>query len=178
MDSYVGKYVIQGEIIEIIPRGDKLKAIYQNKKIKMVPISQTKFRLNNVFIDVNNIELEFFVNLPDEENTMIITMGDHFVCPRYDNIEEIPSFWKELEGKYDAYSRVHSEYTDSDLLGNVEIYIDDIVLYMSDGKVLRQKSSTELIIVGGIFDGETMTYDKKSGNITWQHTVYKPASES
>ena len=42
-------------------------------------------------------------------------------------------------------------------------------------KVHKPISNTEIIIVGGIFDGETMIYDNEVGDIMWQNVVYKPA---
>ena len=176
LESYTGKYVINGEIIEIVLKNDKLKAIYQNRKINMVPISQSRFRLSHILADVEDIELEFFINNPEEEDIMIITMGDHFVCPRYQDISEIPHLWEELTGKYDIYSKIPSSYSDEEILGHMEIYIEDDVLYTSDEKILKTTNSDMVIVVGGVFSGETMLFDKQSGNITWQHLVYKPVN--
>jgi hypothetical protein len=63
-------------------------------------------------------------------------------------------------------------------LGTIEINIEDNVLLTTDGKVLKPISNTEIIIVGGVFDGETMIYDEMTGNITWQNVVYKPKLSS
>jgi len=178
LENYVGKYVINGEFIEIILSGNQLKAVYQGQKITMIPTSQSKFRLSHWLADVENIELEFFVNNPDDEDIMIVTMGDYFICPKYPNIEEIPTSWTDLVGKYNVYPRIPSVYSDTELLGTIEIKVEGDALLITDGKILKPTSDTEIIIVGGVFDGETMIYDKTTGNIIWQDIFCKPIEES
>lgn len=174
LERYVGKYILNGEIIEIIVSGDQAKAIYQGQKISMIPISQSRFRLSHWLADVEHIELEFFVDAPDDEDIVIVGMGDCFVCPRYPDIEEVPASWGELLGEYDIYPRIPSVYSDEVTLGRLEIKVEGGVLMTSDKKVLRPVSNTEILIVGGIFDGETMIYDSQTGTITWQNVVYRP----
>jgi hypothetical protein len=140
----------------------------------MVPISQSRFRLSHWLADVEGIELEFFVGSPDDEDIMIVNMGDCFVCPRYPDSEEEPASWGELVGKYDIYPRIPSVYSDEVTLGKLEIMVKDGVLLTSDSKVLRPISNTGILIVGGIFDGETMIYDTQTGTITWQNVIYRP----
>ena len=178
LEHYAGKYVINGEIIEIILSGDSLKATYQGQKFTMIPVSQSKFRLSHWLADVENIQLEFFVDSPDDEDLMVVTMGDHFVCPGYPDIEEAPNSWLCLIRKYDIYPRIPSIYSDAVTLGTIEIDIEDNVLLTSDGKVLKPISDREIIIVGGIYDGETMIRDDETGDITWQNVVYKPTLSS
>ncbi len=178
IEKYAGKYVLNGETIEVLFSGNQLKAIYQGQKITMVPISQSKFRLSHWLANVEDIELEFFVDGTDDEDIMVITAGDHFVCPRYPDIESGSSFWNELTGKYDASPRIPSVYSDADTMGTIEIKVEDNVLLTSDNKVLKPISDTEIIIVGGIYDGETMIYDDVTGNITWQNIVYEPIKNS
>jgi CubicO group peptidase (beta-lactamase class C family) len=174
LERYAGKYILNGEIIEVIVSGDQAKVIYQGQKINMVPISQSRFRLSHWIADVENIELEFFVDSPDDEDIMVVNMGDCFVCPRYPDIEAVPAFWGELVGKYDIYPRIPSAYSDEATLGKLEIEVKDGVLLTSDKKVLKPISNTEILIIGGIFDGETMIYDTQTGTITWQNVIYKP----
>ena len=69
-------------------------------------------------------------------------------------------------------------YSDMETLGTIQIYIDDNVLFTSDGKVLRPNNTNNIIITGGIFDGETMIYDEQTGSITWQHSIYMPVDSS
>lgn len=176
LEMYAGKYVIQGEIIEIVLEEDQLKAVYQDKKIKMIPTSETEFRLASWLADVENITLEFWVGDVGKEDLMILTFGDRFICPRYPEIDKIPDLWNELIGKYEMIPRVPSIYSDEDSLGTIEILINDQVLQMSDGKVLLPKGESVIIIVGGIFSGETMVYKEESGEIFWQHVIYKPLS--
>jgi hypothetical protein len=174
LERYVGKYILNGEIIEVIVSGDQAKVIYQGQKINMVPISQSRFRLSHWLADVEGIELEFFVDSPDDEDIMVINMSDCFICPRYPDIVEEPASWGELVGKYDIYPRIPSAYSDEVTMGKLEIKVKDGVLLTSDNKVLKPISNTEILIVGGIFDGETMIHDTQTGTITWQNVIYKP----
>jgi CubicO group peptidase (beta-lactamase class C family) len=174
LERYAGKYILNGEIIEVVVSGDQAKVIYQGQKISMVPISQSRFRLSHWLADVEGIELEFFVGSPDDEDIMIVNMGDCFVCPRYPDSEEEPASLGELVGKYDIYPRIPSVYSDEVTLGKLEIMVKDGVLLTSDSKVLRSISNTGILIVGGIFDGETMIYDTQTGTITWQNVIYRP----
>jgi CubicO group peptidase (beta-lactamase class C family) len=174
--KYVGQYVINGDIIEVIQAGDQLKVIYRNQKIKMIPITQTKFRLTSWLTDVENITLEFWVGDSEKEDLMILTMADHFICPRYPEMEEIPDGWNELVGQYEMVPRVPSIYSDEETLGTVEILIDDQVLQMSDRKILMMESESVIRIVGGIYSGETMIWNRENGEISWQHVIYKPVS--
>ena len=174
LEGYAGKYVLNGEIIDVVVSGDQAKLSYQGQKISMVPISQSRFRLSHWLADVESIELEFFVDSPDDEDIMIVNMGDCFVCPRYPDIEAVPASWGELVGQYDISPRIPSVYSDEATLGKLEIRVKDGVLLTSDSKVLKPISDTEILIVGGIFDGETMIYDTQTGTITWQNVIYEP----
>lgn len=176
LEKYIGKYVLNGEIIKIISSGNKLKAVYQGQKINMVPISQSKFRLSHWLADVEDTEIEFFIGNQDYEDIMIVTMGDYFICPRYYDVKYIPTSWDDLIGKYEIYPRIPSIYSDEELIGTVEIKVEDNVLLTTDGKVLIPINNTEIIIIGGVFDGETMIYDVETGNITWQNVIYTPVN--
>lgn len=177
LERYVGKFVINGEIIEIILSGDQLKANYRNNKVKMAPITDSRFRLSHPLVDVEDIELEFFVDSPNEEDILIVYMGDYFICPRYPDIEGIPLFWEELKGTYEIYPRIPSTYSDTELIGTMDIYIEDNVLFTTGGMVLSTTSDNEITITGGVFGGETMIYDEETGYLTWQHLIYKPVNE-
>ena len=177
LERYVGKYSMDGEIVEVVLAGDRARAVYQGQKIAMVPVSQTRFRLSHWLADVESFELEFFVDSPGDEDIMVVTLGGsyHITCPRYPDLKEVPSRWTQIIGEYDAYPRVGSSYSDAETLGSIRITIANNVLSTSDGRLLRLISDTDIIIVGGIFDGETMIYDDETGNITWQDRVYRPA---
>jgi hypothetical protein len=101
-------------------------------------------------------------------------MGDYFVCPRYPDIESTHPLWAKLIGEYEVLPRKPSAYSDTRTLGNIEIKVRGDVLLTSDNKVLKAINETEIIIVGGIFDGETMIRDIATGSITWQDVVYEP----
>ena len=174
LERYTGTYIINDEIIEIILSSNQLKAVYQGQKINMVPVGQSSFSLNHWMVDLEDVEIEFFVDDPSDEDIMIVYMGDYFVCPRYTSVETVPVLWQELTGTYDLYARTPSVYSDEGLMGTVEIKVEDGILMISDGKYLKMLSDTEIRIVGGIFDGEMMVYDAETGSITWQNLIYRP----
>ncbi|HEX74164.1 MAG TPA: hypothetical protein G4N93_03345 [Dehalococcoidia bacterium] len=161
-------------MIEVILSGSRLKAVYQGQKIDMIPVSRSAFRLDHWMVNLEDVAIEFFVNDPRNEDIMIVYMGDYFVCPRYPVVETVPILWEELTGAYDLYARTPSVYSDEDLMGTVEIKVKDGILMVSNGKYLKPISDTEIQIVGGIFDGETMIYDAETGSITWQNLIYRP----
>ncbi|HPI98931.1 MAG TPA: hypothetical protein PLV56_09310, partial [Synergistales bacterium] len=60
-------------------------------------------------------------------------------------------------------------------IGGAEIEIRDDILFMpSHRAVLFPLSDIELVIQGGLFDGETIIYDPQSGYLTWQDVIYHP----
>lgn len=175
LQEYIGDYVINGEIIKIIKKGDNLKVVYQNQRIKMLPITQNKFILSHPLVDTDGITLEFFVGIPNEEDVMIVTMGDHFVCPRYPEMTSIRPPLDSFTGKYEAHARTKSTYSDDEILSTIEIFEKDDILFSTGNMVLYPFDDETIIIIGGIFGGEIMIYDKDTRNITWQHLIYKPA---
>lgn len=177
LEKYVGSYVVNGEIIDIIKKSGNLKAVYQKQKIKMLPISETKFILSSALADVSGITFEFFTDVPDEEDVLIVTMGDHFVCPKYPTVDIIPSMWENLIGSYEIHPRTKSDYDGDDALTVIEIFEDNNILKASNEMILYPYNEDNIVIVGGIFDGETMTYDKNTGDITWQSFIYKPVDD-
>jgi CubicO group peptidase (beta-lactamase class C family) len=180
IERYVGKYAMNGEILEIILSGDTSKVVYQGQQVRMIPISQSRFMLSHWLTDVEDFQIEFFVDDADEEDIMILTAGGsfHIVCPKYPEISEAPPLWQKLIGEYDIYPRIPSVYSDSEILGADSIQAEENVLSTSSGKLLLPIDETEIIIVGGINDGETMIYDDKTGSITWQNMILKPAEPS
>jgi len=47
----------------------------------MVPVSESRFRLSHWIADVDNIELEFFVDNLDDEDTMIVVWATTSFVP-------------------------------------------------------------------------------------------------
>lgn len=105
---------------------------------------------------------------------MIVRIGDTILCPRYPDVESVPLQWLELEGRYEMVAQTPSVYSEDNNLGVVEIGIDDKLLLMSDGRVLLPVNETMIRIVGGIFDGEIMEYEKSSGELIWQGIIFRP----
>jgi len=174
LEKYTGKYVIRNEMIEIISDGGRLEAVYQDRKVKMAPIADNKFYLTSWLADVEDITLEFWIDDLEEEDLMIVTMGDYFLCPKYSEVKDAPPIWRALKGRYELYAQTPSVYSEDELLGTVEILIQDGVLKTSDGKMLLPVDDSLIRIVGGIFDGEIMEYDEISGELIWQGFIFRP----
>lgn len=177
LQEYIGDYVINDEIIKVIKKGENLKVVYQNQKIKMLPVAENKFILSHPLVNTDGITLEFFVDIPNEEDVMIVTMNDHFVCPRYPEITLISPPLSIFTGKYEVHDRTKSTYSKDNIISTIEIYEKNDILFSTSNMMLWPLDDETIIIIGGIFGGETMLYDKNTGNITWQHLIYKPVDE-
>ncbi len=189
LDGYVGKYIAYGQVMEVSLRGDRLKGKIQGMSFDLVPVSQTRFRLDHWLlslgladllqlpIDLRKLGVEFLVGSETQEDVLIINAGDvnYEICPRYPDLEDLPAFWEGLVGEYEIYARLPSGRVGREVLGKSEIQVVDGVLRMS-GVIgtIRPLSETEIIILGGPFLGETMIYEPDTGYVYHQSHVYKP----
>ena len=176
LQKYTGKYIINGEVSRIFLSGKNLKATVQGHKLTLIPLSSSRFKVKHWLIDIGESYAEFFTDEKDNA-VMILNLEDafHLTCPKYPDINEIPSLWRRLTGKYNLHTRIKSKYSESEIIGDEEIKIVDNVLVTTGQKAIVPLNDKELIIIGGPFDGETMLYDNDTGNITWQNVIYKPA---
>lgn len=176
---FEGKYCFEGEIIHIYPASRDLKANTSGMEMRLVPLGDSKFRLSSedqAFEKFGKLEVDFFPDEMTGDRVMNIFREGRYIgradkCPLLDELEK----WKNLEGKYDAYPRFFSRFTGSRKVGGAEIIIrDNIIFIPSHRAVLLPLSDTELVIQGGLFDGETLIYDHQSGYLTWQDVIYQP----
>ena len=175
LEKYTGKYIINGEVSRVFLSGNKLQATVQVNKLNLIPLSASKFKVKHWLVDIGESYAEFFTGDKDDA-VMILTLEDafHLTCPKYPEIDEIPPLWHQLTGKYDLHLRVKSKYSETEIIGDAEVKIVDNVLIMTGEKTIIPITETEIIIIGGPFDGETMLYDKDTGTIIWQNVIYKP----
>lgn len=192
LDAYAGKYVAWGQIMAVSSSGNHLKANIQGMKFDLLPVSDSKFKVDHWLlklrladllplpIDLNGLrelEIEFSVGGEADEEMMIINIADisYEVCPRYPEVTDVPALWEELTGEYDLVHRLPSGHIGSEVVGRSEILSEDGVLKMA-GWVgpLKPISKTEIIILSGSFAGETMLYEPDTGNIYHQSIVYCP----
>jgi len=189
LDDYEGKYIAFGQVMEISLSGGRLKGEIQGMKLDLIPVGQTRFIVSHWLlnlgladllqlpIDLRELEIEFLVGDGNEEDVMIINIGDvsYEICPRYPEIADIPALWEELAGEYELAYRLPSGNVGNETVGRSEIQVQGGVLRMA-GSVgpLRPMNETEIIILSGPFAGETMAYEPGTGYIYHQSIVFKP----
>ncbi|MCJ7823726.1 MAG: beta-lactamase family protein [Anaerolineales bacterium] len=189
LNTYVGEYIAFGEDMQISLRGDQLKGSFQGMTFDLIPVDATRFRLSHwllnigladllqVPIDLQKLEIEFFVGDEAEEDLMIVNISNlsYQICPKLPEIIEIPVLWDELAGDYEIVHRLPSGNTGGEIVGRSEIWIEDGVLMMPNPiGPIKPISADEIVILGGIFAGETMVYEPATGIIYHQSNVYRP----
>ena len=175
LQALTGRYIANGEVFEVVKSSGGIRVQYRGLTFGMVPTSATSFLLEQPLVGSVDMSVSFFPADSVSRKSAIVTLGGsyHITCPEYPRVDEIPPLWREVVGKYRVLSRYPSIYSDSDAFGTMEILVDDGVLRTSDGKVLWSLNEGELVIVGGIFDGEIMELDLSAQTITWQNIVLK-----
>ena len=78
LKTYEGKYIVNGDIIEISLRIGGLRALFGGATINLNPISSTQFTLSHWLTDVEDMTMEFFVDDPDDEDIMILSLGGSY----------------------------------------------------------------------------------------------------
>jgi CubicO group peptidase (beta-lactamase class C family) len=189
--KYEGRYIVWGQALEISLNGDQLQLDFQGIKLNLIPVSQTKFRvdhwllhlrLEEIFllpvdlVRLREMEIKFQVGDEMEEDVMVLNFSgiSYEICPRYPEVTKIPALWEKLVGEYDLLYRLPSGGVGSEIFGRDEIRIEDGVLKIPGviGPILPI-SETEIIILSGSFAGESMVYDPDTGTIFHQWVVYK-----
>ena len=174
LETYVGRYIVNGDVVDVSNRSGRLRATYKGITILLSPVSDRRFISESpAFFGLDELAFTFVPVDSKGAKIMILTLGGsyHITCPAYPTFARIPALWLELEGDYQVFPRHRSIYSDSDLMGTVSIDVVDAILRSSDGKVLLPQNEHEIRIVGGIFDGEYMDVDPSQQTITWQNIV-------
>jgi hypothetical protein len=189
LQNYTGRYIAFGKVMDVSSKGNRLKGRIQGIALDLIPVDQTRFRVShwllklglaglfNLPIDLRELEIEFLVGDESSEDMMIINIGDiaYEICPRYPDLEGIPSLWKNLVGEYELRARLPSGSAGADVLGHSRIWMEDGVLQMAgDVGPILPVSETEIVIQSGPFVGETMVYESATGNIYHQSIVFIP----
>jgi hypothetical protein len=185
LEQYTGKYSIS-IVLDVSLKNNALQMKFQTgPTVNLIPISETKFifpPLVEMFLGSGTIE--FFVGDESEEDILVWKHFDsdwYDVCPKIPIVEEIPPLWHKLTGKYSVGTS-----SDDDILGEVELVIEDNVLVGSmitfesslvPPFVFNPISETEILIVGGLFEGETLTLDSHNGFLEWGGYLMKPIEQ-
>jgi hypothetical protein len=188
--EYEGKYIVWGQALEISLNGEQLQLDFQGIKLNLLPISQTKFRvdhwllhlrLEEVFllpVDLGllrEMEIEFQAGDAADEAAMMLNFSgvSYEICSRYPEMSAVPAQWDALEGRYALRRRLPSGDQMSEVFGQDEIRIEAGVLQLPGviGPIFPI-NDTEIIILSGSFAGETMSYDPGTGTIYHQWVAY------
>jgi hypothetical protein len=186
--EYAGKYIVWGQVLEVSLKDEQLQLDFQGIKLNLVPICPTIFRVDHWLL---RLPLEKYLLLPFEmgalremevefqvEDAAVMLLNfsgvSYEICPKYPEITAIPPLWEALAGEYYLRYRLPSGKIGNEVFGHAEIQIEDGVLIMPGviGPILPI-SETEIIILGGSFTGEIMSYDPDTGAISHQWVVYK-----
>ena len=176
LQSYVGKYTIEGDIAEIyMTSSGNLKISYQGANMDLDPLNVSTFVASHWLLNAGDIKVKFV------EDYMIVTLEDvvHMICPSYEIDEVILSSWTPYFGNYEGWKRHYSVYTGIDIPYNVVLKVEDDIfrLIWPTKFILEPISSTQLMILSGPFDGELMDLDINTGFIYWQNFVFKIVNE-
>jgi len=173
LKNYVGKYAVEGDISEVMLISNKFLIMqYQGFSFNLLPINESTFIAKHWLVNVGDIKVRFF------EDFMIVSFENvyHSICPLYNQSNDLISFWSSFLGNYDVWLRHFSIYTGVEIPGSIEFQIvDDILRFSWNNFIVTPISQSELIILSGPFDGETMYRSSESGYIYWQNRVFKPA---
>jgi len=185
--KYEGKYIMFGEVLEVYRRGKKLKGSIQGIQVDLVPIGEDRFRLTHWLmkiglarffpVDLREFELEFLNDVANENVNLVVHSGrvHSEFCPRCPVESDAPGPWEALHGQYEIVHRSLSPDANEEGLGHAEITVEDSLLRSPMG-VLHPISPTRLVIVGGPFAGETVTYDPETHYLHHQGRTFKPVT--
>jgi CubicO group peptidase (beta-lactamase class C family) len=188
LENYVGKYIVFGEVMKIYLEGDQIKGSVNGFSFNLDPLNETLFQpqhwladiglasLIGAPVDLRQLKIEFMAGDEISPDYLILNLGgfSYEICPEYPEFNQIPPLWDEILGDYEIVERLPSGVLGTEILGNASIVADNGVLRMTGivGPVLPI-SKTELIVMSGVFAGETMIYNPDKGTISHQGVVFK-----
>ena len=188
--KYTGKYGMFSPLEVTLKNNSlQLQGIIPGVELKIIPISETKFRLSTPIALLaekfvgRKLAIEFVGGNEAEENIMLLGdgYGDDYrwmVCPKIPDVEEVPPLWNELSGKYN----LETYFSEGTSVAELQIDIVDNVLTGSfvfkngigASLVLNPINDEEVLVIGGLYDGETMFYDSDTGYLRWAGMIAKP----
>ncbi|MCP4645085.1 MAG: beta-lactamase family protein [bacterium] len=185
LSSYVGTYVVFGEVMDIVLRGDRLKAQVHGMKLGLVPIGENRFKLTHWLmklglarffpVDLRQFELEFLTDAASDDTVLAIhgAKVKSEICPRCPGALKSSATWQKLSGRYEVVRRVPTAEGGEEHYGHAEISIEGNLIRTPMG-VLHPISPTELLLIGGPYDGETVNYDPETRCLHRQGLIYRP----
>jgi hypothetical protein len=178
---FIGAYIANGDIVNVYMEYGQLKIFFQGREYDLAPIRERVFILRQKQKMVPDLEVTFFVSGEAAgEAYLILTFENsyHTTCPKYPEVKEIPSLWNRLAGDYEIVDRPLSEHDGGDPLTTIRIQIvDKVLLLPSHMAALKPISGTEILLIGGDFDGETMRLHRDTGRLSWSSHLYVPVDD-
>jgi len=173
--NYTGKYVIENDVIEVYLKGtDKLKVKALGLEMNLIPVTNSKFRVEHWLFDVGRFDVEFFSGNEIEDKYLIATIENisRMYAPIYPGETEISSLALNFLGEYISYPSNSSIYFTGDNFGRYELKMENGLLKLGSNLILKPISETEIIIISGAFVGETMIYNETSKSIYWSSYIF------
>ncbi|WP_457918944.1 serine hydrolase domain-containing protein [Candidatus Lokiarchaeum ossiferum] len=173
LEQYVGTYIIDGQIATIKTSNRGLKINYLDQNMRMIPINSTTFKLKHWFLGEMGYEVRFISGSSfsgESDLIMILSLEkSHYIfCPRIYPLENF-----DLSGNYTLFHRVCSLYTESKEFGNTKIEKRDGFCFIPLLKaVLVPFSSKEVLIIGGLWDGETIFIQDQGEHLEFQNMIF------
>ena len=185
LGQFVGDYNLEGDIVTVQEKRGKLKVNYGGFGFTLKPIKERTFAVTSLLSPYENLTISFIQGnryYGESDQIMIVSIDGvhHIYCPRINTFsneidgpdwENFPS----LTGKYNLRPRIHSIYTESDDFGTAMIEnVDGYIILPMYRAVLFPISSTEILLLGGEWGGETLFFDPNTGVLTFQHLTFHP----
>ena len=176
-EQAVGRYIAYGKLVTIKNKRGKLKADFGIVSLRMEPVERTErgmeyavsHWLGRLISGAFPVDLEMVrIIVPEDAADHIwFAASDcaYEYCPRYPPSHEASAF---AEAKADTTAdAVPGEYD------GCEVVIKHDALHMSGVGYLRQREPGTFKVVGGVYDGETVTHDPATGALSHQGFVYE-----
>jgi len=153
---------------------DKLKVKALGLEMNLIPVTNSKFRVEHWLFDVGRFDVEFFSGNEIEDKYLIATIENisRMYAPIYPGETEISSLALNFLGEYISYPSNSSIYFTGDNFGRYELKMENGLLKLGSNLILKPISETEIIIISGAFVGETMIYNETSKSIYWSSYIF------
>ncbi|MHA1674858.1 MAG: serine hydrolase domain-containing protein [Promethearchaeota archaeon] len=174
MEKFEGFYAVNGEVAEIFLDRSNVKISYAGQTMKLTPINKSAFRLQHWLLRDLDYRISFVQGGTFEGESdmiMIVSIGNahNEFCPQ---IYQLPEFT--LSGNYILSPRVDSIYTESDDFGTAIIEQRDGFCFLPlFNAVLIPINDEEILLVGGMWDGETLFMKNGGDLLIFQHLIFQ-----
>ena len=173
IDQIEGRYIAFGEALDVHLRAGELRADLGPVTLKLRFEGQGALgEVYSVHHWLGNLDIDRLFPVKPSFVRIIVPPGgighpDHLLlsvsdimyefCPRYPDISVVPESWLETEGEYDGCS----------------VEIVNNTLKMTGVGFLANAEQNSFVVLGGIYDGETVRRDPATGSLFHQGREYR-----